>query len=332
MSIIQIITTVVLASVATAQIVVPQAASDTFPACALSCTPLLTAQSACVPPAAPATDQATYVSCFCQSGYLTTLHSSPDGTCDQWCTVETDRQELMSWYNNLCAAGVATTVSSTSAVSGPQTTIVYITSTSAPAITASPTDSSTPATSSSGNGSWYDVFGNDLDISLILLSRIGTHWKWILMVAILLIGLGALAFFAVWLKRRHKRKAEEKQAVRSGFPIEREKAGSRASTANLESLFGPAQHMAATRGWEYPDENDGAAAAALAGEKRRSTRASRRHSSRKGKETGAADVIHEMSTDRSRSRRRLEHEKERERNKEVERGLRGIKGKDIEKS
>lgn len=152
------------------------------------------------------------------------------------------------------------------------------------------------------------------------------------MVALLIVGLGGLAFLAVWLKQRHKRKVEEKQAARSGFPIEHEKAGSRASTGNLESLFGPAQHMAATRGWEYPDENDGAAATVIAGEKRRSTRASRRHSSRNGK-GGVADTIQEMSADRSRSRRRRDHEKEKERNRDIERGLRGgTKGKDIEKS
>lgn len=163
------------------------------------------------------------------------------------------------------------------------------------------------------------------------MTRINTHWKWILMVALLIVGLGGLAFLAVWLKRRHKRKVDEKEAARSGFPIEREKAGSRASTANLESLFGPAQHMAATRGWEYPDENDGAAAAALAGENRRSTRASRRNSSRRGKDS-AADPKQDMATDRSKSLRRRDYEKERERNKDVERGLRGAKGKHIEKS
>ena len=156
MSIIQTFCAVLFISVATAQILVPQAASNTFPACALSCTPLLTAQSACVPPAAPATDQAQYVSCFCQSGYLTALHSSPDGTCDQWCTVETDRQELMTWYNNLCAIPVATTATTATTVSGPQTTIVYITSTAPPGTTASSTSSSSSDTSSSSNGSWYD--------------------------------------------------------------------------------------------------------------------------------------------------------------------------------
>lgn len=152
------------------------------------------------------------------------------------------------------------------------------------------------------------------------------------MVAILIVALGGLAFLAVWLKRRHKRKAEEKRAALSGFPIEREKAGSRASTANLESLFGPAQHMAATRGWEYPDESNGPAAAAIAGEKRRFTRNSQRHSSRRSKNSEVADTIQEVSADRSRSRKRRDYEKERERNKAIERGLRGAKGKDIEKS
>ena len=148
---------IAFASVATAQTLVPIAASNAFPACALSCTPLLQAQGGCVPPAAPVTDQAVYVSCFCQSTLIAALHTSPDGTCDQWCTVESDRQELMAWYNNFCAAGGAATVpvtTSTSAVSGPQTTVVYITSTAAPTTTATPTDSSSSDTSSSSNGSW----------------------------------------------------------------------------------------------------------------------------------------------------------------------------------
>jgi hypothetical protein len=146
---------IAFASVATAQTLVPTAASNDFPACALNCQLLLSAQGGCVPPAAPVTDQAVYVSCFCQSTLISALHTSPDGTCDSYCSVESDRQELMAWYNNLCAAGgAATVVSSTSAVSGPQTTIVYITSTTAPTSTSAPTGSSSSASSSS-NGSWY---------------------------------------------------------------------------------------------------------------------------------------------------------------------------------
>jgi hypothetical protein len=152
------------------------------------------------------------------------------------------------------------------------------------------------------------------------------------MICLLVLGLGGLAALAIWLKRRYRRKAEERRAQLSGFPIEREKAGSRASTANLESLFGPAQHMAATRGWEYPDESNGSSATVVAGEKRRSRRTSRRYGSRRGKDSDAGDTIQELPTERSRSARRRDHERERERNKDIERGLRGAKGKDIEKS
>lgn len=152
------------------------------------------------------------------------------------------------------------------------------------------------------------------------------------MIAILALGLGGLAALALWLKKRHRRKAEERRAQLSGFPIEREKAGSRASTANLETLFGPAQHMAATRGWEYPDESNDSAATVTVGEKKRSRRSSRRHSSRRGKDGDVGDTIQELPTERSRSARRRDHERERERNKDIERGLRGVKGKDIEKS
>lgn len=147
--------TIAFASIAAAQSLVPTAASTDFPSCALSCQLLLSAQGGCVPPAAPVTDQAVYVSCFCQSTLISALHTSPDGTCDAYCGVESDRQELMAWYNNLCAAGgAATVVSSTSAVSGPQTTIVYITSTAAASATATPTGTSS-SVASSGNGSWY---------------------------------------------------------------------------------------------------------------------------------------------------------------------------------
>jgi hypothetical protein len=88
---------------------VPTSASSSFPACALSCTLLQQAQSACVPPEASVTNQATYVNCFCQSGYLTTLHSSPNGVCDSSCPGASDRQLLESWYNNFCSSNAATT-------------------------------------------------------------------------------------------------------------------------------------------------------------------------------------------------------------------------------
>src|SRR4030081_1619708 len=85
-------TTVVFIATAAAQTILPSTASTSFPACALSCSLLIQAQNSCIPPTAPVTDQYFYDLCFCQTPLLSQLHASPDGTCDAYCTVESDRQ------------------------------------------------------------------------------------------------------------------------------------------------------------------------------------------------------------------------------------------------
>jgi hypothetical protein len=152
-------------TITTAQTILPAAASASFPQCALSCTQLIQAQNSCIPPAEPVTDQATYNACFCQSGLLAQLRISPDGTCDAFCTVESDRQLLRSWYTSYCASGAtsataSTTVPSTlsTVTSGVSTVIIIInpTSSSSSSITPTTTGSGTTiGSTTSSNGSWY---------------------------------------------------------------------------------------------------------------------------------------------------------------------------------
>jgi hypothetical protein len=151
-------------TVAIAQTIIPSAASASFPACALSCTLLIEAQNDCVPPSAPVTNQATYNSCFCQSSLLAQLRLSPDGTCDVYCPVESDRRLLQSWYIGLCASGTTSTLASTAVTSalstvtsGVSTVIVILPASSASSST-SPTitgSGSTVESTSSSNNSWY---------------------------------------------------------------------------------------------------------------------------------------------------------------------------------
>lgn len=101
-------------------------------------------------------------------------------------------------------------------------------------------------------------------------SRIEGHWRWILMLGILAVGLPLLAWLLVWLKRRHRRRLEEQRAAASGFPTEDGKRmGARAVTPEL---WGPHQvmkmseitfvimltpsfqHMHYTKGWEYHND------------------------------------------------------------------------------
>lgn len=123
---------------------IPSAASSTFPSCALSCTTLTSAQTGCVPPAAPVTDYTTYVSCFCQSALLTTLYTTPDDVCTDVCTAESDRDLLQTWYKNFCASGGATTATATAAS----------TATAATATGTSSSSGSTTDDSSDPDASW----------------------------------------------------------------------------------------------------------------------------------------------------------------------------------
>lgn len=164
-----LVVVIAFATIAAAQTILPSAASAAFPQCALSCTQLIEAQNNCLPPAAPVTNQATYNSCFCQSGLLAQLRISPDGTCDAFCPAESDRQLLQSWYTSYCAAGTTSIINavttSTSAqpdpstvTSGVSTVIVIINPSSSSASSASPTTTgsgTTVGTSSSSNKSWY---------------------------------------------------------------------------------------------------------------------------------------------------------------------------------
>lgn len=60
------------------------------------------------------------------------------------------------------------------------------------------------------------------------------------MLGILAIGFGLIAWGAVWLKRRHQRKVDQRRAAISGFPSESEKRrdGARSATPDL---WGPHQ-------------------------------------------------------------------------------------------
>lgn len=233
--------------------IIPQSATPEFPGCALSCASLLQAQSGCIPPYVPQSSQLSYDQCFCSSPFLTPFATTADAVCVTECTIPSDRQLLQTWYNTFCAqvrAGVdpvsasqtsttlATTATSAQATSG------TLTGTSLTG-TATPTPSS--STSNTGGASSTTSHQNQ--------SWIDGHWKYILMLAILVVGLGLLAWLAVWLKKRHRRNVEAKRAAASGFNYDPEKRTSKSGRQSATpELWGPHQMMQATQGYGYSTE------------------------------------------------------------------------------
>ena len=155
-----------------------------LPDCAFDCQTLLNAQSACVPAGgAPTTDQATYQSCFCQSGYLTQFKTTSYDICNGACSAS-DLQTIQTWYTNLCNDGVVVTPGGGSA-----------STTSSSSTSASAATSTSGAQKPSNKGSSHPTW-------------IGTHYRWVIMVIVLILAAICAIIFGIWLKRRHNRQAE----------------------------------------------------------------------------------------------------------------------------
>ena len=169
------------------------------------------------------------------------------------------------------------------------------------------------------------------------------------MIVILIIGLGLLAWLALWLKKRHNRKSEQRLAAASGFPPAQERdrtntnmSEKRNSTATLEDMFGPHQHQHLSRGWEYTNEQRrelglGGFAAAIrqkSRERKQSREGNRRDGGRKGKsrETSSkAKDFKTLSRTRSRSERQAENQREFDRDTQSRRQeQRDLQEKDVD--
>ena len=161
------------------------------------------------------------------------------------------------------------------------------------------------------------------------------------MLGILLIGLGLIAFLAVCLKRRHRRKLDEKRSTLSGFPARPPSGRNRTPTPSLGAeLWGPHQHMAHTRGWEYNHEQDStiASGGVLGAEKKNrkiqreqsekggSRGASRNRSSVRDADSNMPSVLSEMAKVQRRREREQERERERSRDQYAEYRSQSMKG------
>ncbi|KAF4552417.1 Hypothetical protein D9617_10g073980 [Elsinoe fawcettii] len=166
---------------------------NALPACAQACQYLQQAQAACVPPAAPATGQETYLTCFCQSAYLVNLRSDATQLCGNVCQ-GSDLPLISQWYTITCAAGSnqqtpqqPATTTSTPTAAGPTTTS---TSTAAGS-TATPISQNGSSSANRQNQSWW-----------------AGHWKWVLMIILIVVILALLTVAGVWWRRRHRRKQD----------------------------------------------------------------------------------------------------------------------------
>ncbi|KAI7479429.1 hypothetical protein KC357_g4228 [Hortaea werneckii] len=181
-----------------------------FPACAASCPLLVQAAQAC---GGTQTASQQIWSCFCQSGYLTSLKSSPNGICDGVCGAGTsENQQVMTWYNSNCGSDFGASEHPDTNSGGATTTSAGAAGTSSSTLATVGTSgvAALPTTSASSG----QVSGDDGDETSYEGSWWDAHYKWVIMIIVIFIGLLIIGLIAGWLKHRHDRKRDQ---IRGGF-------------------------------------------------------------------------------------------------------------------
>ncbi|KAI8958485.1 hypothetical protein F5Y11DRAFT_39501 [Daldinia sp. FL1419] len=155
---------------------------QSLPSCAGSCGPLYDANGACVPPAAPTTDENTYDACFCAYNALQPFKQGTSGVCDAACTADASGlSSIQNWFTSFCNEKAAATTSSSSSTS---------TGTSAAG-----------SGNNDGSGDW-----------------ISTHWKWVIMIVIVVVGIVGIWIGACIWRRKYLRKKDRMYELGKGLP------------------------------------------------------------------------------------------------------------------
>ena len=183
------------------------------------------------------------------------------------------------WYSGLCSGGSQngapapgngqpTTTTPPPAGQTPTTT----TTQASKATGARNVGGVTQDTSNSGK-SWYipPLFPLNSELAAYEENRISTHYRWVIMLIVLFLGLGALAFVGWWLHRRYQRRQELGGHDRTGQPD----LGSWAPGQSVHE-FGPPEAAIAAAGRAAQDEKGkgrvGVQDQGVVGEKRGSRR------------------------------------------------------------
>ncbi|TDZ41489.1 hypothetical protein CTRI78_v009593 [Colletotrichum trifolii] len=147
-----------------------------LPACAEKCGVLFDANGACVPPAVPAADETTYDNCMCNFGALQPWKTAATGVCEYAGCDAAGFSSIQGWFTSMCNSvqGGATQSSASSA-----------------ATNTSGSSKGSSSSSSSGNGGDW----------------LSNHWRWVVMLVILVVAIAGIWVGAcIWRRRYLRRK------------------------------------------------------------------------------------------------------------------------------
>jgi len=179
--------------------------TSVLPACASLCGKLFDVQGACSPPVIASVSSA----CFCGDPRLQPFLQSGTAAVESVCGAAscqdtTDLQKIQSWYESYCNVKD----------SNPTTTSAGSTATG----TSTGSSSANPTSAQNTNQGWF-----------------ATHWKWVVMLIVMVVGLTTIWLGASLLRRRYLRKKEKEIEMRPAV------------------AWGPHQLQGMTGGYTYGD-------------------------------------------------------------------------------
>lgn len=158
--------------------IVPFTNTQVLPTCATACGALYDANGGCVPPAVDATLGTTaFTSCFCANTAVTAFSSQVTGVCDDACVTD-GLSSIANWFRSICSVD---SNDSNNADSNKDTA------------------SSATATAKASSGGSNDWLSN--------------HWKWVIMLVILVVGITGIWIGACIWRRRYIRKRDRQNSL-----------------------------------------------------------------------------------------------------------------------
>lgn len=174
-------------------------------------------------------NDATYQSCFCQSALLTPLDQGPGAQLCTQCSPQ-DMQAIQTWYQSFCRAGASALQSGGASSRSASTSTVAQATSSIRQVQNNPTQTAAATAQGAGSNSagvtnadasdnrpWYVSSLSSIkdshptsDLLICAMHRFSTHWKWIVMLVVVIIGLTAFAvIFTIFHRRYHRRREQQ---------------------------------------------------------------------------------------------------------------------------
>lgn len=192
---------------------IPPFGQSPLPSCAVACDALYAGNAQCVPPQAPSNAPDVYTQCFCNIPAVAPYRTADTGVCATVCDAAGETS-IANWFSSICGI--------TARDNGGGNTPGATGASSSPGSKPTGTKGSSGSSTDNSNQTWYVA----TDISAALLPskpqpiltfffsrRISTHWQWVVMIVILVVGIAAIWIGACIWRRRYLRRKDRQSTL-----------------------------------------------------------------------------------------------------------------------